>query len=129
MKRVYSSAYIADCDQLRVTLSGAGIESMLKNEFGNPVGLALFGGVAAFAEPEVWVDETDYEEAMKIVEEVIRVANGKDSSNSGSTIDSLCGWQCPKCGEAIEGTMNACWKCETERPQQQTDSPKEETSK
>ena len=120
MRRVYSSAYIADCDKLRVTLSGAGIESMLKNEFGNPVGLALFGGVTAFAEPEVWVDEAEYEEAMKIVEGFIRVAKGNDTSNSGSTADSPCGWRCPNCGEAIEGTMNACWKCETERPQQQT---------
>lgn len=112
MRRVYSSSYIADCDQLRASLSLAGVESMMKNEFGNPVGLSVIGGVDAFAEPEVWVDESDYGEAMKIVEDFVKAAKGSDSSNSG-----LCEWQCPNCGEAIEGMMNACWKCETERPQ------------
>ena len=120
MRRVYASSYIADCDQLRVTLSAAGVESMMKNEFGNPIGLAFIGGVAAFSEPEVWVSDTDYDEAMKIVAGVITTAKGNGTPRSDSTVGSLCEWQCPKCGEVIEGTMNACWKCETERPAQQT---------
>ncbi|MEI7902359.1 MAG: DUF2007 domain-containing protein [bacterium] len=116
MKRVYSSSYIADCDQLRVSLSLAGIESMMKNEFGNPVGLVLTGGAAAFVEPEVWVDDSDYEEAMKIVEEARKAARESDRAVLESDTDNLSGWQCPKCGENIEGTMYACWKCETARP-------------
>lgn len=125
MRRVYASAYIAECDQLRASLSLAGIESMMKNEFGNSVGLAIFGGVAAFAEPEVWVDEPDYKGAMKIVEDFGKVASDSDTSKSRAC---LCEWQCPNCGEAIEGTMNACWKCETVRPQQQVEVSKHESS-
>lgn len=114
MREVYSSAYIADCDQLRVRLSLAGIESTLKNEFGNPIGLVLLGGVATFAWPEVWVNETDYEAAMKIAEETIKAA--KESSAAGNVTEAPPAWTCPKCGEVIDGTMNACWRCDTERP-------------
>ena len=112
MKKIYSSAYIADCDQLRVTLSLAGIESMTKNEFGNPIGLAIIGGVASFAEPELWVNESDYDAAMEIVKSFIKV------ELSGTEVSNFSEWQCPKCGEVIEGTMNACWNCDTERTQQ-----------
>jgi hypothetical protein len=109
MRKVYSSSYIADCDQLRVALSLAGIESVMKNEYGNPIGLVIIGGVADFAAPEVWVGEDDYEEALKIVKATGPAAS-TPAAQSGET------WACPKCGEIIEEPMNACWKCETERP-------------
>lgn len=109
MKRVYASPYIADCDQLRVALSLAGIESMMKNEFGNPVGLAALGGAADFASPEVWVDEADYAAAAEI-------AKQKSPARTGAPESGASAWRCTRCGETIEGTMGACWKCETERP-------------
>ena len=59
MIKVYSSPYIADCDQLRMSLSSAGIPSEMRNEFGHPIGLAALGGAAGFAAPEVWVDDAD----------------------------------------------------------------------
>jgi len=102
---------------------------MMKNEFGNPIGLAFIGGVAAFSEPEVWVNDADYDEAMKIVAGVVAAANESDTARLGSAADRCGEWQCPKCGEMVEGTMNACWKCETERPAQQTEPPKAEISK
>lgn len=118
MKKIYESSYIADCDQLRVSLSLASIESMMKNEFGNPIGLVLIGGVASFAEPELWVNEHDYDAAMEIVKRFIKVKNDNATSNSGTSGADVPEWQCPTCGEIIEGMMNACWKCDTERTQQ-----------
>jgi predicted RNA-binding Zn-ribbon protein involved in translation (DUF1610 family) len=118
MKKVFSSSYIADCDQLRMVLSLAGIESMMKNEFGNPIGLVITGGVASFAEPELWVEENDYEAAMQIVVSAMKAQKADAASSSEATAVDFSEWQCPKCGEVIEGTMNACWKCDTERTQQ-----------
>ena len=37
MTKIYSSPYIADCDQLRMSLSSAGIPSEMRNEFGHPI--------------------------------------------------------------------------------------------
>jgi len=115
MRKVFSSSYIADCDQLRMVLSLAGIESMMKNEFGNPIGLVITGGVASFAEPELWVIENDYEAAMQIVASAMKARNAEAAFNSGAAATDLSEWQCPKCGEVIEGMMNACWKCDAER--------------
>jgi hypothetical protein len=92
-----------------VFLSLADIESTMKNEFGNPLGLVILGGVAGFTWPEIWVNDADYEEASKIVKE-------KGSVVSRPPQQSDATWRCPKCGEIIEEPMNACWKCETERP-------------
>ena len=117
MRRVYASSYIADCDQLRVTLSAAGIESMMKNEFGNSIGLVLIGGVSTFTWPEVWVGDCDYAEAMNIVDATIQAAKERETSNPETPVTTLPQWRCPACGEEVAGTMNACWKCETERPQ------------
>ena len=54
---VFSSAYVADCDQVKMALSLAGIESMMKNEFGNPIGFVLVGGVASFTWPALCADK------------------------------------------------------------------------
>jgi hypothetical protein len=109
MPKVYESPYLADCDQVRVALSLEGVESTMRNEFGNPLGLVVLGGVASFTWPEVWVDEGDYEKALEIV-------NAKGPLASRPANESAATWLCPMCGESIEEPMNACWKCETERP-------------
>lgn len=117
MKQVYSSAYVADCDLLRVSLSLAGIESTMKNEFGNPIGLALVGGVTTFTWPEVWVSDGDYAEAMKLADATIQAARERGAAKPENLANAQPPWRCPTCGEEVEGTMDACWKCEAERPQ------------
>lgn len=118
MKKIYSSAYVADCDLLRVSLSLAGIESTMKNEFGNPIGLVLVGGVTTFTWPEVWVNDGDYAEAVKIADATIEAARECGTAKPNNPATALPLWRCPTCGEEVEETMNACWKCEAERPQQ-----------
>ena len=113
---VFSSAYVADCDQVKMALSLAGIESMMKNEFGNPIGFVLVGGVASFTWPALWVDDADYDKAMQIAGDYISAAKGSDASGSAPAANVGVEWQCPKCGEVIEGTMQSCWKCDTTRP-------------
>ncbi len=92
------------CDMLRMMLDCAGIKSIMKNEtistwmgFGFP-----FPSMAAptFAWPEVWVADEDYEEAVKILEEM---KNAKPSSAGP--------WECANCGETVNPELDECWNC------------------
>lgn len=114
MQRVYSSPCIAECDQLRMSLSSEGIQSEMRNEFGHPIGLAAIGGVAGFAAPEVWVDDSDHADAMKIVNAFIQSLN--DASVPTSETLDRDEWHCPRCGETVDATFNACWNCDAPRP-------------
>ena len=114
MKTVYSSPYIADCDQVRVALSLAGIESELRNEYGNPIGLVLIGGVVGFTWPEVWVADENMDAAQPIVAGFI--ARLSDTRAAADAPPPLSDWRCPRCGETVDGTLGACWLCSTERP-------------
>ena len=68
-----------------MALSLAGIESMMKNEFGNPIGLVLVGGVAAFTWPELWVDDADYDKAMQIAGDYSSAASDRLTSGENSS--------------------------------------------
>ncbi|MFA7054888.1 MAG: DUF2007 domain-containing protein [Kiritimatiellia bacterium] len=114
MRKVYSSPYIAECDQLRMSLSSEGIRSEMRNEFGHPIGLVVIGGVCDFAAPEVWVDDSDHEDAMIIVNAFVQSL--KDASGPTSENPACDGWPCPRCGETVDATFNACWNCDTPRP-------------
>jgi len=112
MIKVYSSPYIADCDQLRMSLSSAGISSDMRNEFGHPIGLAALGGAAGFAAPEVWVDDADRAEAMRIVQSFIQAISNRSQPAEHPDPE----WICPRCNETVDATLDACWNCDTPRP-------------
>ncbi|WP_444678544.1 hypothetical protein [Halomonas sp. E19] len=50
-------------------------------------------------EPEVWVAAHDRERAEALIH----------ASMTGTT--GAPDWHCPGCGEALEGTFDACWRC------------------
>ena len=97
MKRIYTARHATDAHLLADLLEAEGIAAATLN--------TNYGWRSASHisdPPSVWiVEESDFEKAMKFVEEYSR----HESSESAAT------WQCPICGEHIEEQFSTCWKC------------------
>jgi len=95
MKTVYSAPNISLVSIYQNILEGRGIRCWIKNEF-----LSAGIGEIPFMEcwPQLCVDDDDFSEAKRIVEEAFSV---KDKT----------GWKCGSCSEEIEGQFTECWKC------------------
>lgn len=102
MKLLYSSSNALVVTHLRNLLESSGVASQIKNEF-------LYSAAGEIPPtaiwPELWVDETDFEQARVIMEEAMA-----DKS-------SLPSWRCEKCGEQVEGQFDICWQCGRPRPE------------
>ncbi len=100
MKTVYSAQNIALVSIFQNILEGSGIKCWIKNEF-------LSAGVGEIPPIEGWpqlcVDDDDYEEAKRIVEEALSTRE-------------MTSWKCDSCGEEIEGQFTECWNCGKNRP-------------
>jgi hypothetical protein len=101
MKRVYSVADPSRLAVVRGLLADAGVETTVFNEATG----AATGEIPFFlAGPEVWVvRDQDEERARQIIAEY----------ESGEALADIPRepWQCPRCGEHIEGQFTECWNC------------------
>ena len=102
MRRIFSFRDRAAVTILQGLLADEGIESVVQNE-----NMAAVSGRVPFelAAPEVWVRDEDEERALQMVEQ-FETGELKPPADAKR-------WQCPACGEAIEGQFTACWKCGT----------------
>lgn len=76
-----------------------GIDSHIKNDFGNTMGAEFGIGNTLL---ELWVKKDgDYERAMEIIEQQLHQEERK-------------AWDCPNCGEENAGQFAVCWNCQTE---------------
>jgi len=95
MPTVYSAPNISQASIIQSILEGSGIRCWLKNQF-------LSAGVGDLPPIECWpqlcVDDADYEEAKRIIEEAM-------------VQKDLTTWICDSCGEESEGQFTECWKC------------------
>lgn len=102
MKRVYTAETVVQATHIQNVLEAAGIHSELRNH-------RLAGGVGEipFLEtwPEVWTAALDADHARELIEEALH-----------GDIADLAPWNCPSCGERIEGQFAVCWQCGRERP-------------
>jgi hypothetical protein len=102
MKTVYSAANIALVSIFQRLLEERGIKCWTKNE-------ALLTGIGEIPPIETWpqlcVEDEDYSEAKRLVEEAL---SAKDIDIS---------WKCDSCGEVIEGQFTECWNCGKSRPE------------
>lgn len=96
MKLVYTNYNAMLVANIRNLLENEGIECEAKN-------LMLAGGAGDIPLieiwPELWVDEVDFPRASVIVE------------NALADKPALPPWQCPNCGEWVEGQFELCWQC------------------
>lgn len=103
MRLLYSSLKLLEVHHLKNLLEAEGIRCHIKNEL-----LSGLAGDIPFTEcaPELWLlDDRDFERARRIVADLDRAP------------EAVPPWQCPGCGEALEGQFSACWRCGAPRPQ------------
>jgi YgiT-type zinc finger domain-containing protein len=95
VKSVYSASNLSLVSILQSVLDEHGIRSWIRNEY-------LSAGVgelpAIDSWPQLCVEDKDFEEATRIVEEAV-------------SVKQLPGWKCPSCGEELEGQFTECWNC------------------
>ncbi|HEX2770022.1 MAG TPA: DUF2007 domain-containing protein [Geobacteraceae bacterium] len=100
MKTVYSAANISLVGVFQSILEGNGIRSWIRNEY-------LSAGIGELPPIDCWpqlcVDDDDYPEAKRIMEEAF-------------SVKEMTAWICDSCAEEIEGQFTECWKCGERRP-------------
>ncbi len=96
MRRVYVATQRLDAYLLRDALAHRGIEAQVFNEYAQ-------GGLGDIpldaVQPQVWVDDEDFESAQEVVSEF---------RNRGPEAP---GRICPYCEELNPGSFELCWKC------------------
>lgn len=103
MKRIYSSDNPLIVGHLKQVLEANHIACITRNEY-------LLGGAGELPPnecwPELWVvEDFQQQEARALVEAALAMR----FEPAGS-------WECPDCGELLEGQFTACWACGAERP-------------
>ena len=106
MKRVYTAESLVQVVHVQNLLAASGIAAQLRN-----ARLAGALGEIPFLEtwPQLWVDEQLFEWASQVIESDRRAANLPRAS-----------WDCPACGERIEGQFTDCWSCGAEKSPKKT---------
>ena len=94
MKQIYTNEYYVLAKNSKNRLEAEGIHVEFKNEFTSG---AAVGGHSVW--PELWVNDADYERAIKILE-----SSSADAEKNA--------WVCQKCREKNPGNFSVCWKCQ-----------------
>lgn len=97
MRQIYTNEFFVLANNSKNRLEAEGIHVEFRNEFAS--GAALGGGHVVW--PELWVEDEDYDRALKILEAVPAEAQLKE-------------WVCPNCKEKNPGNFTICWKCQAE---------------
>jgi Putative prokaryotic signal transducing protein len=103
MQLFFSSLNLHEVHHLKNLLEAEGIRCHIKNEL-----LSRLAGEIPFTEcaPELWLlDARDLERAKCVLADLSRDLVAKPA------------WQCPECGETLEGQFSACWHCGALRPE------------
>jgi hypothetical protein len=106
VKRVFASQNVAALTIVCDLLAQEGIETKILNE----KTASVLGEIPfLLAMPEVWVlHDEDEPAAQEIV--------GRYESGEIREELSREPWECPRCGETIEGQFTECWRCEDDDP-------------
>ncbi len=99
MKRLYASHNTVLLQQIADELAGAGIASISRNM--NMTGQAAGELPPIVCWPELWVREDSELAAARTILENTLAAIEKPGAD----------WQCPQCGERLEGQFGSCWRC------------------
>ena len=95
MKLIYTHENKILVENARNFLKEQGVDSVLRNEFASG-GMGELSPIETW--PEVWVADTNYTTATKII-------NSYLTPVSGDT------WRCQNCGEENEANFECCWQC------------------
>ena len=106
VKQVFIARHPAEGHFVKGLLESEGIQAIVRGEELSGVR----GGVPVTLDtsPSVWVfEDSQIEGATVIIKRY----------DSGTTVGggTALAWRCPQCGEHVEGQFTACWKCGTDR--------------
>ncbi len=97
MLKLYTSENKVFLEILKTKLEATSIEARINNYFPPAAGEIT----TAVAWPELWIiNDEQIDEAKKIL--AFELENQKTIHPD---------WDCPECGEHLEGQFNECWKC------------------
>lgn len=106
MKKIFTNPSVVPCDILKGIFEQQGLSVMIKNQQGSAssgVGYPVPGmPSAAFAWPEIWVNDEDFQRAHSILSEWQKNEDGIYED-----------WQCTHCGNEVNGELGVCWSCGT----------------
>jgi hypothetical protein len=101
VKEVFATRNPVEAHLVRGLLENAGIAAIVEND----VLTTGVGEIVEAALPSVCIlDESRADEALALIAEWQREEPEAPP------------WECPKCGERIDGRFTSCWECGTERP-------------
>jgi len=103
VKKIYTTDSLVTVQHLKNLLEQEGIPCLVKNDQ-----MFTLRGEVPFTEvwPQLWVmRDEELQQAGEIVAEHLK----------GPAAD-LPQWDCPGCGEKMDGQFTACWHCGGERP-------------
>ena len=104
MKQVHVAKHAPEAYLVKGFLESQGIPAVVRGEF-----LTSGWGELPVDVCSVWVaDDAQFDRANELL---VAFLNGSFARQFGAER-----WQCPKCGEALEGQFTACWSCGTARP-------------
>lgn len=105
MKRLLVSSDTVFLEYLRRLCAARGIGAFVRNA--TNAGLAAGEMAPVVVPPELWVTSEDFEAARRILRDTEKAF----AARSGPS------WRCPRCGETLEPQFEVCWRCGTERPE------------
>ena len=107
MKCVYTAHNPTEAHLVKGLLEAEGIETVVQGEHLFPLRGII--PVTADTNPSVWVvNGADFDQARSIATAYDRGTHSRQSQPRS--------WDCPQCGEGLEGQFTACWKCGAIRP-------------
>lgn len=98
MQKVYTSEDRLLVEHVKNILENENIRCVLKNTF-------LSSGAGELPPLECWLelwvtDDKQANQARTLIQQLLQAQQIKKKD-----------WQCPNCGEMLEGQFTACWKC------------------
>ena len=99
MKQVHAARHAPEAHLVRGFLESNGVAAVVRGEF-----LTSGWGELPVDVCAVWiVDDAQFERAQALVLSFLRGDAAREQRDQG--------WDCPQCGERLEGQFTACWKC------------------
>ena len=104
MKQVHVAKHAPEAHLVRGFLESNGVAAVVRGEF-----LTSGWGELPVDVCAVWItDDAQYETASALLMAFLRGDAAREFRGQH--------WQCPRCGEQLEGQFTACWKCGAARP-------------
>lgn len=104
MKQIHVARHAPEAHLVKGFLESQGVKAVVRGEF-----LTSGWGDLPADVCSVWIeDDSQYELANELLIDFLKGTFARKYSGER--------WQCPRCGERLEGQFTECWNCGTSRP-------------